>query len=39
MIVRYDDVVVGEYKADIVVDSKIVVELKVASEITNIHEA
>ena len=39
MSVTYDNVPVGEYKADIVVDSRIVVELKVASEITNIHEA
>jgi len=39
MSVRYDGISVGDYKADIVVDSKIVVELKVAPEITNIHEA
>ena len=37
--VRYDGVVVGDYIADIVVNSTVVVELKVASEISNIHEA
>ena len=39
MSVSYDHVVVGDYLADIVVESAIVVELKVASEITTIHEA
>ena len=39
MVVTYDGVVVGDYLADIVVESRVVVELKVASEITTIHEA
>jgi GxxExxY protein len=32
-------VVVGDYLADIVVDASIIIELKVAREITTIHEA
>ncbi len=36
---HYDGIIVGDYLADIVVESSIIVELKVAREITNIHEA
>jgi GxxExxY protein len=39
MRVSYDGVVVGDYLADIVVDASIIIELKVAREITTIHEA
>ena len=39
MVVTYDGVVVGDYLADVVVESRVVVELKVASDITTIHEA
>lgn len=39
MSVSYDNVVVGDYLADIVVESAVVIELKVASEISRIHEA
>ena len=39
MAVAYDNVVVGDYLADIVVNSAVVIELKVAPEISNIHEA
>lgn len=36
--VYYDDKVVGEYFADLFVEDKVIVELKVASEINTIHE-
>jgi len=39
MTVHYVDVVVGDYLADIVIESTVIVELKVAPEITAIHEA
>lgn len=39
MVVNYDGVIVGDYLADIVVNEELIVELKVAREITNIHEA
>jgi GxxExxY protein len=37
--VFYDGIVVGQYAADVVVDSKIIIELKVAKEISDIHQA
>ena len=37
--VMYDGVVVGEYAADLVVDDSIIVELKAAKAIDEIHEA
>lgn len=36
--VYYDDKVVGEYFADLFVEDKVIVELKVASAINTIHE-
>ncbi|HSP99739.1 MAG TPA: GxxExxY protein [Candidatus Dormibacteraeota bacterium] len=37
--VRYDGVVVGEYRADLVVDDRIVVEVKAAKAIDPAHQA
>ena len=37
--VMYDGIVVGEYVADILVESVIILELKASKEIDNIHEA
>ena len=37
--VYYDDVVVGEYKADIIVEGKIIIELKAIQNLLPIHEA
>ncbi len=37
--VRYDAIVVGEYFADILVDGKVIVELKVAERINEAHVA
>lgn len=37
--VGFEGVVVGEYCADILVDGKVILELKVADRITNIHKA
>ena len=37
--VLYDGVVVGEYAADLVVDESVIVELKAAKAIDEIHEA
>jgi len=37
--VYYGDVVVGEYFADLVVDNRVIVEIKAASAIANEHEA
>lgn len=37
--VRYDKVVVGEYVADLLVDGKVLVELKAVSELNEIHQA
>ena len=39
VIVKYDNYIVGQYYADIVVDNKIIIELKVANQIENIHKA
>ena len=36
--VYYDDVIVGEYIADIIVDNKVVVELKAVSKLNQKHE-
>lgn len=36
--VRYQDEVIGEYYADILVEDKVLVELKVANELTRAHE-
>ena len=37
--VYYDDVVVGGYKADIIVEGKIIIELKAIQNLLPIHEA
>lgn len=37
--VHFDGEVVGEYYADILVENQIILELKVVSEISNIHRA
>jgi GxxExxY protein len=37
--VQYDGIVVGEYAADIVVNNLIILELKVVSELSDIHRA
>ncbi|MEM6656237.1 MAG: GxxExxY protein [Planctomycetota bacterium] len=37
--VWYDDAVVGEYVADLVVDSRVIVELKAVKALDNIHVA
>ena len=37
--VRYDDIVVGEYFADILVDGKVIIELKRAERINDAHVA
>jgi GxxExxY protein len=39
IIVRYDDAVVGEYIADLVVDDRIIVELKVVKALSEQHVA
>jgi GxxExxY protein len=39
IIVRYDDVVVGEYAADLLVEGLILVELKIARAIDDVHYA
>jgi GxxExxY protein len=39
ILVRYDGVVVGEYVADLVVESQVLVELKVAKALDDIHMA
>lgn len=37
--VRYKDVVVGDFRADILVEKRIIIELKAVSEIHPVHEA
>jgi GxxExxY protein len=37
--VRYDDIVVGEYVADLLVEDAIIVELKAAKSLDNVHTA
>jgi len=37
--VFYENKLIGEYAADILVDDKIIIELKAAEEISNIHKA
>ncbi len=39
LIVKYDEQIVGQYFADIVVDNKIIIELKTVEKISNIHIA
>jgi len=39
MQVRYQGAIVGEYQADLVVDSRVMVELKAVSKLDSIHEA
>jgi GxxExxY protein len=39
MAVRYDDVVVGDYTVDLLVENRVLVELKVAKAIDDIHRA
>ena len=37
--VQYDDIVVGKYFADMLVDNKVVIELKIAERISDAHVA
>ena len=37
--VYYDDCIVGEYRADIIVENKIIIELKAIQKLSPIHEA
>ena len=37
--VYYDDCIVGEYRADIVVENKVIVELKAVANLLPVHEA
>jgi GxxExxY protein len=39
IVVRYDGVVVGEYAVDLLVEGKVMVELKVARALTEVHAA
>ena len=39
MVVRYDGIVVGDYAVDLLVDDIVLVELKVAKAIDEIHQA
>ena len=39
LIVRYDGIVVGEFQPDLIIDNKLLVEIKAVSEITKNHEA
>ena len=39
IVVQYDGVVVGDYAADLLVDDLVIIELKAASELDNIHRA
>ncbi len=39
IIVRYKDIVVGEYAADLLVQNRILVELKVVKALTDLHAA
>ncbi len=39
LIVKYKETVVGEYIADILVEGRVIIELKSVSKITTIHEA
>ena len=37
--VYYDECVVGEFRADIVIENKIIIELKAVQNLSHIHEA
>lgn len=37
--VRYKDIIVGEYIADLIVDDQVIVELKTVEKLEKIHEA
>jgi len=37
--VHYEDIIVGKYFADIVVDNKVIIELKAVSELNTAHES
>lgn len=39
IIITYKDEIVGQYYADILVNNKIIVEIKAVSELSNIHQA
>lgn len=39
LMVYYDNILVGEYSADLLVDDKVIIELKAADEIANAHIA
>lgn len=39
ILVYYKDFVVGQYFADLIVNEKIIIELKCATEITSLHKA
>jgi GxxExxY protein len=37
--VKYRDQIIGDYKADLIVDNKIIIELKCAERVSNLHKA
>jgi len=37
--VKYRDQIIGDYKADLIIDNKIIIELKCAERISNLHKA
>jgi GxxExxY protein len=39
VVVRYDDIIVGEYAVDLLVQGSVVVELKAVAALNNIHRA
>ena len=39
VLVRYKDLMAGEYRADFLVDDKVIVEIKAIKSLTEIHEA
>ncbi|MES1951827.1 hypothetical protein S4A8_13274 [Salinisphaera sp. S4-8] len=39
LVVTYRDEIVGEYVADMVVDNRLIIEIKAVSSITTVHEA
>lgn len=39
LIVRYDGIIVGEFRVDLVVDGAVLVEVKAVGELTKAHEA
>ena len=39
LIVKYDDVIVGDFRVDLVVQERLLIEIKAVSELTKTHEA